>query len=561
MRRAVAFWQARSMALARADATRLNKLYFGDNLAVLREHVATESVDLVYLDPPPASNTSPSDFPGKKGGVTAASRGTSVQAFDAPWSWGYDAEACYREVLHGVASPPVVSSLQAMRQLMGESGVLAYITMMTPRLIECHRILKESGSLFFHCDPAVSHYLRIILDSIFGPKNFRNEIVWQKTLTKSPATHRLPFSHDVILAYGKTDAARWNQESLFQPYGTDDLKRYPHRDPDGRRYQFASLTSPTPDRPNLTYEFLGVTRVWRWTKERMEEAQRAGLVIQPGPGREPRLKRYLDEQRGNPLGDVWTDIPPLNARAPERVGYPTQKPLALIARIIEATTRPGDLVLDPFAGSGTTIDAAQSLDRNWIGIDITTVAIDLIDARLRDRYSESVRGTYEILGTPKTLDDAQALLSRSPLEFERWCVMLVDGQPEEGRSEDKAIDGVIRIPIDEKDGSHRVLVSVKSGRPNSRHLQDLINSVDTQQAAMGLLVLMSDPARGMMDAAQRAGAYRYPLNGQEYPRIQLITVEKLIRGERPNLPVPLLPFLQARPRRDGTHTPAASGER
>ena len=548
------------MALARVDAPRLNKLYFGDNLAVLREHVGTESVDLVYLDPPLTSNTSPSGLRDKRGGVTATSPAGSIHTRDAPWSWGYDPAAWNGEVLEGVADPRVVSSLRAMRQLVGESDVLAYIAMMTPRLIECHRILKQRGSLFLHCDPTVSHYLRVLLDSIFGPEAFRNEIVWPKTLTRSSSTHRLPFSHDVILAYGKTDAARWNHEALFQPHGSDDLKRYPHRDPDGRRFQLASLTAPTSDRPNLTYEFLGVTRNWRLSKERMEEAHRAGRVVQTGPGRTPQLKRYLDEQRGNPLGDVWTDIPPLNARAPERVGYPTQKPLALIARIIEATTRPGDLVLDPFVGSGTTIDAAQSLGRSWIGIEMDTLAIDLIDARLRYKYSESVRDTYEILGTPKTLHDARDLLSRSPLEFERWCVMLVDGQPEEGRSEDKAIDGVIRIPIDEKDGSHRVLVSVKSGPPDFQHLQHLTHVVDTQQAAMGLLIMMNEPPGGMMDAAQQAGSYRYPLNGQEYPRIQIVTVEELIRGERPSLPIPLLPFLQARRRSDGTDLSAVAGE-
>ncbi|MEV4122558.1 site-specific DNA-methyltransferase [Micromonospora sp. NPDC049645] len=548
------------MVLARAGATRFNKLFFGDNLAVLHEHVGSESVDLVYLDPPLTSNTSPTGRREKREGVTATSPRDNIQARDEPWSWDYDAVVWGEEMLDGVADPRVVSSLRAMHQLMGESDALAYITMMTPRLIECHRILKKRGSLFLHCDPTVSHYLKMLLDSIFDPEAFRNEIVWPKSLTKSSSTHRLPFSHDVILAYGKTDAARWNHEALFQARGTDDLKKYPHRDPDGRRYQLASLTAPTSDRPNLTYEFLGVTRNWRLTKERMEEGLRAGRVVQPGPGRTPHLKRYLDEQRGNPLGDVWTDIPPLNARTPERVGYPTQKPLALMARIIEATTRPGDLVLDPFAGSGTTIDAAQSLGRSWIGIDLDLLAIDLIDARLRSKYSESVRETYEILGTPKTLPDARELLFRSPLEFERWCVMLVGGQPEEGRFEDKAIDGVVRIPIDEKDGSHRVLVSVKSGPPDFQYLQHLTDAVDTQQAAMGLLVMISEPPSDMMDAARQAGSYRYPLNGQEYPRIQIVTVEEMVRGERPNLPVPLLPFFQARRKSDGTGLSTAPGE-
>lgn len=445
-----------------------------------------------------------------------------------------------------------------MWRLLGEGDLLAYLTMMTARLIELHRVLRSSGSIFLHCDPTASHYLKIMCDAIFGADNFRNEIIWQRTQAKSLMSRRLPSNHDVILAYGKTDSATWNESALFQPYDADDLDRktkdkYSLLDTDGRRYQLTSLINPNPDRPNLTYEFLGVTRVWRWTKERMQEAYDAGLVVQTAPGRVPRLKRYLDEQRGKPLGDVWPDIPPLNARAAERLGYPTQKPLKLLARILAAASRPGDLVLDPFAGCGTSIDAAQSLKRRWIGIDITTLAIDLIDARLRHTYSETIRASYEILGIPRDLGGAQALFRRSPFEFERWCVMLVDGQPNEKQVGDRGIDGVIRIPIDAKGNSHRVLVSVKGGATGPGDVRDLLGTVELQGAVMGVFICMRPPTPGMIEVANHSGIYTYPVNDVKYPKVQIITVPDLLGGVKVNMPTPLVPYFQARRRYENVH--------
>ena len=418
--------------------------------------------------------------------------------------------------------------------------------------------MRLTGSIFLHCDPTASHYLKILCDAIFGSENFRNEIIWQRTQAKSLMTRRLPSNHDVILAYGKTDRAVWNEEALFHPYDANDLdpktkEKYSLRDSEGRLYQLTSLINPNPDRPNLTYEFLGVTRVWRWTRERMQEAYDAGLVVQTAPGRVPRLKRYLDEQRGKPLGDVWSDISPLNARAAERLGYPTQKPLKLLARIIEAASHPGDIVLDPFAGCGTTIDAAQSLNRQWIGIDITTLAIDLIDARLRHTFSETIRQTYQILGIPRDLGGAKAMFKRSPFEFERWCVMQVDGQPNEKQVGDRGVDGVIRIPIDAKANSHRVLVSVKGGATNPGHVRDLLGTVELQGGAMGLFITLNLPTPGMIEVANHSGIYTYPVNGKQYPKIQIITVEELLNGIKPDIPTPLIPYFQARRRYEETH--------
>ena len=528
-----------------------NKLYYGDNLDVLREHIATSSIDLTYLDPPFNSDRVHNMIFREMGGVDSSGQ---IQAFDDTWTWTKDTETLYRELLSGVAPLRVSAAIEAMLKLLGETDLMAYLTMMTARLLELHRVLRPTGSLFLHCDLTASHYLKIICDSIFGSDNFRNEIIWQRTQAKS-LPRRLPSNHDVILAYGKSDRARWNEDALFQPYDVSDLdpktrEKYSLHDPDGRLYQLASLLSPNPDRPNLTYEFLGVTRVWRWTKERMQQAYEAGQVVQTGPGRVPRLKRYLDEQRGNPLGDVWSDIPPLNARTAERLGYPTQKPLKLLERIIEAASTDDDIVLDPFAGCGTTIDAAQKLKRHWIGIDITTLAIDLIDSRLRHTYSESIRDTYEILGLPRDLHDAQELFNRSPFEFERWCVMQVGGQPNEKQIGDRGVDGVIRIPIDAEAKSHRVLVSVKGGVTTPGQVRDLFGTVELQGAAMGLFISMNSPTRGMLDAAQHSGTYIYPVNGKPYPKIQILTVADILSGGRPDIPTPLIPYFQARRRYD-----------
>ncbi|MFJ9734633.1 DNA methyltransferase [Streptomyces sp. NPDC101171] len=538
------------MARTATSPSKPNQLYYGDNLGIMREHLADASVDLVYLDPPFNSNRSYNVLFKERNGDDSPAQ---IEAFGDTWVWSYETENLFQELLESDASPAVKDALEAIRKLVGENDVLAYLTMMVARLIELHRVLKDTGSLFLHCDPTASHYLKILLDAIFGPTNFRNEIIWRRTQAKSLMTRRLPSNHDVILAYGKTEDALWNDDRLFQPYKEDELDektlaKYSQIDSDGRRYQLTSLINPSPDRPNLTYEFLGVTRVWRWTRERMQAAYDAGLVVQTAPGRVPRLKRYLDEQRGKPLGDVWTEISPLNSRAAERLGYPTQKPVELLRRIIEFSSSPGDIILDPFAGCGTTIDAAQSLGRRWIGIDITTLAIDLIDARLRHTYGEAITEGYDILGIPFDVDGAQKLFQQSAFEFERWCVMLVDGQPNEKQVGDKGIDGVIRIPVDRRGTSERVLVSVKGGATGPSHVRELIGTVESNKAAMGVFITLRDPTPAMREAANHSGIYTYPVNGQKYPKVQVISVAELLSGVRPNVPTSLLPYYQARRR-------------
>jgi len=321
----------------------MNRLYFGDNLQWLedRKEFPDSSIDLVYLDPPFNSNADYNVlFREPSGQVSQA----QFHAFTDTWSWA-DAAETYHAFIDNCPNVAVVEMMEAFHSFLKNSPMMAYLAMMAPRLVELHRVLKPTGSLYLHCDPTASPYLRTLLDNILGAENLRNEIIWQRTPSKGLMTRRLARNHDVILSYQNSDEAKWNEKAVFTRYEVNELdektdEKYSQRDPEGRRYQLTSLINPNQNRPNLTYEFLGVTRVWRWTKERMQEAYDQGLIIQTAPGRVPRFKRYLDEQRGKPLGDVWTDIAPINSQAQERLGYPTQKPQALLERIIGASTNP-----------------------------------------------------------------------------------------------------------------------------------------------------------------------------------------------------------------------------
>jgi site-specific DNA-methyltransferase (adenine-specific) len=280
----------------------------------------------------------------------------------------------------------------------------------------------------------------------------------------------------------------------------------------------------------------------------MKTAWDAGLVVQPNPGSVVRFKRYLDEQRGKPIGDVWADIAPLNSQAAERLGYPTQKPLALLERIISMSSNPGDVVLDPFCGCGTAIDAAQRLGRSWIGIDITFIAIDLIRHRLEGTYGSDLASTYETHGIPRDLDGARALFDSSPFDFERWAVSLIDGTPKDKPGGDKGIDGVVRFHADAKQVG-RALVSVKGGKSiNPAFVRDLDGTVSHAKAEMGILLLLYPPTPGMLDAVRHSGSYTLPANGQTFPKLQIITVEELLQGKKPQLPLVYPPYLNAKMR-------------
>ncbi len=349
-------------------------LFHGDNLGFLRA-MNSESVDLIATDPPFNKGR---DFHATPDSLAAGAR------FQDRWSWERDVHQEWTDQITD-DHPRLMEAIESARDAHSD-GMGAYMCFMAVRLIEMHRVLKPTGSLFLHCDPTASHYLKACMDAIFGWRNFRNEIVWERTTPKGLMSRRYPTNHDVILSYERSDQAVWNLDAAFIPYDLDQLdektlQQYGRQDPDGRRYQLTSLLNPNKDRPNLTYEFLGVTRVWRWERERMQREYEAGRVVQTAPGRAPRYKRYLDEQRGKPLTDIWIN---LLRSGHEDVGYPTQKPLALYERLIRVSSNEGDVVCDPFAGCATTLVAAEKLQRQWVGMDIWKDAHRLVVERLRD---------------------------------------------------------------------------------------------------------------------------------------------------------------------------------
>ena len=527
-----------------------NLLCYGDNAYFLNERrdlFPDESVDLIYLDPP-FNSKRPYNilFKDHKGVASAA----QIKAFDDTWKWDEVAQRNYEWLITdaGFAPDGLRKLMNTFNDFLGHSEMFAYLVQMATRLVMMHRVLKKTGSLYLHCDPTASHYLKLVLDAIFGATNFRNEIVWQRTTAKALMSRKLPQNHDLLLCYQKTDESVWNADAMFKPYDADNLgdktaQKYCHRDPDGRRYQLDNLINPNPDRPNLTYEFLGVAKVWRWTKERMQKAYEKGLVVQNKPGGVPRYKRYLDEQRGKPFGDVWTDIFPINSQAAERLGYPTQKPVDLLKRIIVLSSNPGNIVLDPFCGCGTTIDAVETLNRehpddpprSWIGIDITHLAVNLIKHRLA-RFEPPP--TYRVVGEPESVEGARELATHDRYQFEYWALGLIGARPAAGdrkKGADKGIDGSFNF-IDDRTGKMKaVLVQVKSRHVNAAHIRDLKGVLEREKAEMGVFITLEKPTKPMTEEAVSAGHYHSEGWGKDYPRMQILTVEQLLNApDRPH---------------------------
>ena len=519
-----------------------NTLYYGDNLQVLRDHVPSESVDLVYLDPPFNSNASYNVLFRERTGEESPAQ---IRAFTDTWEWTQETERTFElDIIQNPAIPSGVKDMiSAFRQFIGRNAMMAYLVMMAPRLVELHRVLKPTGSLYLHCDPTASHYLKTLLDAVFGNRNFRNEIIWQRTSAKGLMTRQLPTNHDIILVFQKTTTAIWNVDSTFLPYdeGALDPKtaaKYSHRDPDGRRYQLSDLTNPNRNRPNLTYEFLGITKVWRWTKERMQAAYDEGLVVQPRPGAVPRMKRYLDEQRGLPLGDVWTDIPPINSQAKERLGYPTQKPEALLERIIQASSNEGDVILDPFCGCGTAVAAAHKLGRQWLGIDVTHLAVALMKNRLKTAFDLDPGTDYKVVGEPQDAGSARALWEQDPYQFQFWAVSLLEAQPqsEQKRGADQGIDGLLYFIDGQKRTPHKIVVQVKGGHVSSPQVRDLKGVVEREQAAMGLFISLDEPTAPMRSEAASGGLFQSDVWQRDFPKIQLRTIGEMLAGSGFDLP-------------------------
>ena len=518
-----------------------NALYYGDNLAVLRERVADESVDLVYLDPPFNSNASYNVLFREKTGEESPAQ---IQAFMDSWEWTSETEYTYEyEIIGSPAVPPAVKDMiGAYRQFIGRNDMMAYLVMMTPRLVELRRVLNPTGSIYLHCDPTASHYLKLLMDAVFGTRNFRTEITWKRTSAHSDTRQGRQQHgrvHDTLLFYTKT--SNWDWNPVYTPYDQDYIDNfYRHIEPDtGRRYTLDNITGPGgAAKGNPSYEVMGVTRYWRYSQERMQELMDEGRIVQTSPGAVPRYKRYLDEMPGVPLQDVWTDIGPIGARARERLGYPTQKPEALLERIIRTSSNEGDVVLDPFCGCGTAVAAAHKLGRQWLGIDITHLAVALMKNRLNTAFGLEAGRDYDVIGEPQDEGSARALWEQDPYQFQFWAVSLLEAQPqsEQRRGADRGVDGMLYFIDGLRRTPHKAVIQVKGGRVSSPQVRDLVGVVEREQAAMGLFISLEPPTRDMRQEAASAGFFHSDLWARGFPKIQLRTVGEMLSGNGFELP-------------------------
>lgn len=514
----------------------MNRLFYGDNLEILRRYIADESVDLVYLDPPFKSDQNYNVLFAEHDGTKAASQ---LHAFEDTWQWNEESARSYQETVE--RGGRVSEGLQAFHRVLGHSDMLAYLAMMAPRLVDLRRVLKPTGSLYLHCDPTASHYLKILMDAIFGPQNFSNEVSWKRTSGKSDyrqgAVH-WPRVRDLLLFYRKDASGPGTFNYTFAQYDPSYIEaKYPYTDSDGRRYGLWDLSGPGgAAKGNPRYEVFGVTRYWRYSKTKMEELVAQGRVVQRRPGVVPRLKRYLEEMPGRAIGDSWDDIPPVNSQAKERLGYPTQKPEALLDRIILASTNEGQTVLDPFCGCGTTIASAHRLNRQWIGIDITQAAIVVIKQRFRDRFGIDL--PCEVVGEPVSLPDAITLAQSDPYQFQWWALGLVGARPtEKRRGADRGIDGrrYFTDPIAGK--TEQIIFSVKAGHVSVSHVRDLRGVLNRECAAMGALICMEPATKPMLVEAASAGFVDTAWG--RYPQLQIRSIAELLEGHRLNAPNPL----------------------
>ncbi len=519
-----------------------NTLHYGDNLHVLREHVADESVDLIYLDPPFNSNANYNIlFKSPEGQDSDA----QIVAFEDTWHWNEAAEDAYGEVRKSGATQ-TFELLRAMRGFLGDNDMMAYLSMMAVRLLELHRVLKLTGSLYLHCDPTASHYLKLLLDGVFGPKSFRSELIWKRTSAHGNTKRNFAGVHDIILYYSKGTDFTHNQ--VYRPYSSEYIEEhFVHIDEEGRRFRRSYLRNPGV-RPNLRYDFTasnGITyqphpNGWAVSRKVMEQYDKEGRLFFPKKeNARLRKKIFLEDSAGVPVTDIWEDLPPIHASAAERLGYPTQKPLALLKRIIAASSNEGDVVLDPFCGYGTAVHAAQKLGRKWIGIDVTHLAVSLIEKRMHDAFPGI---DFAVKGRPESLDAARDLAERDKNEFEKWAVTAIDGQPyRTGKGADGGVDGLIYF--NGWDGEkqrvleEKAIISVKGGENKGvGWISELVETIGRQNAAVGILLMAANPTRQMEARAAAAGTYDLGEHGR-YPRIQIITLaEYWHQNKRPRLP-------------------------
>ena len=464
-----------------------NRLYYGDNLPVMREYLADESVDLVYLDPPFNSNASYNVLFRERTGEESPAQ---IKAFTDTWEWTQETEMVFEANIVGDPRIPsaVKEMIAALRQYIGRNKMMAYLVMMAPRLVELHRALKPTGSIYLHCDPTASHYLKLLMDAVFDARNFRNEIIWhyRKWSTGKYAFQR---NHDVILFYSRTLTRSRAFNQLYMPRAASTIKRF------GKSKIVSSYD---------------------------EEGR--------------RLPSQVEEQDsvGVRQDDVWEigRVPPVKQL------FPTQKPDPLLERIIRASSSEGDVVLDPFCGCGTTVVVAERLKRSWIGIDITHLAVAMMKNRLNAGFDLIQGEDYEVVGEPVNVGSARALWRQDPFQFQYWAVSLLEAQPQDRakRGADRGIDGVLYFVDGPQRKLQKVVVQVKGGRVSSPHIRDLRGVVDREGAAMGLFITLEQPTRDMRSEAVEGGLFHSDVWDRNYPKIQIRTIGEMLAGSGFEMP-------------------------
>jgi len=523
-----------------------NVLYYGDNLEILRKYIPDNSIDLIYLDPPFNSKATYNILFKEPTGEPSQAQ---ITAFDDTWHWGKESERAFQELVNN-APMNVVELISAFRRFIHQNDMMAYLVMMCVRLLELRRVLKETGSIYLHCDTTASHYLKILMDTIFGVANFRNEISWRRSQTRSSISRIFKRSHDILLFYSKTSDYLFNlqykdlSEASLDLYSREDGKGLHRLVPlvvSGKRNGETGQIWRGID-PNLYGK--GGSH-WVTKPSNLDEYDKQGLIVWPQKaGGLPQLKYYLEDNKGVPVTDFWDDIDIIPSSSSESMGYPTQKPESLLERMIKASSDEGDIVLDPFCGCGTALVVAQKLNRKWIGIDVTHLAIGVMKYRLKKLFPTIA---FKVTGEPEDLSGAKELAKDNKYEFQWWAVSLIGGQPygDKKKGADTGIDGYLYF-MDEKDKVKKAIISVKGGGTSVKDIRDLGHVIDREKADIGIFITLEQPTRPMETEAVTKGFYHSPL-GKDYPRIQILTIEELLNGKRPDIP-PWVAPLQVPPK-------------
>ncbi|BAZ12224.1 DNA methyltransferase [Calothrix sp. NIES-4071] len=529
----------------------MNHLYYGDNLEILRKYIADNSIDLCYIDPPFNSKRNYNQIYNNVGLEDKA----QAQAFIDTWNWNELAEEGYKEILgnnKGIFTSQTIALISGLQEVLGKSSLLAYLISIALRVVEIHRVLKPTGTFYLHCDPTSSHYLKLILDSIYCSQggDFLSEVIWKRTSARNDS-HKWNQIHDVIFFYSKSHKYTWNKQ--FTPYDPDYVKKfYRHvEEGTGRKYMLDNLTAPELRNGSSGQPWRGVDPAikgshWKYAIETLDKLDSEGRIYFPKKfGGVPRYKRYLDEMPGVPIQSIVTDIDSLSAKSAEKLGYPTQKPEALLERIINSSSNENDVILDAYCGCGTTVAVAQRLNRKWIGIDITYQSISLILKRIEKAHGSKTLNDIKLEGIPKDIKSANALANRvddrTRKEFEKWAILTFSNNRaaiNQKKGADKGVDGVTYF-LDEQQKTQKIILQVKSGKVSSSHIRDLYGTVTREKAVMGIFITLESPTKDMLKEANSYGLYTHKAMGRSYPCVQIVTIKDILENNK-RLDIPLM---------------------